>query len=45
MALFAYCVALTVNAVKLPWERRSSRTKATADKLAEAVALDMTGYW
>jgi ParB family transcriptional regulator, chromosome partitioning protein len=21
MALFAYCVALTVNAVKLPWER------------------------
>jgi ParB family chromosome partitioning protein len=23
MALFAHCVALTVNAVKLPWERRS----------------------
>ena len=40
MALFA----LTVNTVKLPWERRS-RTKATADKLAEAVSLDMTGYW
>ena len=40
MALFA----LTVNAVKLPWERRS-RTMATADKLAEAVSLDMTGYW
>jgi ParB family transcriptional regulator, chromosome partitioning protein len=44
MALFAHCVALTVNAVRLPWERRS-RTQATADKLAEAVFLDMTGYW
>src|SRR5229473_2574241 len=44
MALFAHCVALTVNAVKLPLERRS-RTLATADKLAEAVSLDMTGYW
>jgi ParB family chromosome partitioning protein len=44
MALFAHCVALTVNAVRLPWERRS-RTMATADKLAEAVSLDMTGYW
>ena len=44
MAMFAHCVALTVNAVKLPWERRS-RTMATADKLAEAVSLDMTGYW
>ena len=44
MALFAHCVALTVNAVKLPWERRS-RAVATADKLAEAVSLDMTGYW
>jgi len=44
MALFAHCVALTLNAIKLPWERRS-RTQATADKLAEAVSLDMTGYW
>jgi ParB family transcriptional regulator, chromosome partitioning protein len=44
MALFAHCVGLTVSAVKLPWERRS-RTQATADKLAEAVSLDMTGYW
>ena len=44
MALFAHCVALTVNAVRLPWERRS-RTMATADKLAEAVSLDMTNYW
>jgi ParB family transcriptional regulator, chromosome partitioning protein len=45
MALFAHCVALTVNAVRLPWERKSSRTMATADKLADAVSLDMTGYW
>jgi ParB family transcriptional regulator, chromosome partitioning protein len=44
MALFAYCVALTVNAVRLPWERKP-RALATADKLAEAVSLDMTGYW
>jgi ParB family transcriptional regulator, chromosome partitioning protein len=44
MALFAHCVGLTVNAVRLPWERRP-RALATADKLAEAVSLDMTGYW
>ena len=44
MALFAHCVALTVNAVKLPWERRP-RALATADRLAESVSLDMTGYW
>jgi len=44
MALFAHCVALTVNAVKLPWERRPCAL-ATADRLAEAVSLDMTGYW
>src|SRR5216684_3565768 len=44
MALFAHCVALTVNAVKLPMDRRP-RAMATADRLAEAVSLDMTGYW
>jgi ParB family chromosome partitioning protein len=44
MALFAHCVALTVNAVKLPWERRP-RALATADRLAAVVSLDMTGYW
>jgi ParB family transcriptional regulator, chromosome partitioning protein len=44
MALFAHCVSLTVNAVKLPWERKP-RALATADKLAEAVSLDMTGCW
>lgn len=44
LALLAHCVALTVNAVKLPWERKP-RTLATANQLAEAVSLDMTGYW
>jgi ParB family transcriptional regulator, chromosome partitioning protein len=44
MALFAYCVALTVNAVKLPTERKP-RAMATADRLAEAVSLDMTAHW
>jgi len=44
MALFAHCVALTANAVRLPWDRRP-RAVATADRLAEAVSLDMTGYW
>ena len=44
LALFAHCVALTVNAVRLPWDRRP-RAIATADRLAEAVSLDMTGYW
>lgn len=44
MALFAHCVALTVNAVKLPMDRRP-RAMATADRLAEAVSLDMTARW
>ena len=44
LALLAHCVALTVNAVKLPWEKKP-RALVTADRLAEAVALDMAGYW
>jgi len=44
MALFAHCVALTVNAVKLPMDRRP-RAMAAADRLAEAVSLDMTAHW
>jgi ParB family chromosome partitioning protein len=44
MALFAHCVALTANAVRLPAERRP-RAVATADRLAEAVSLDMTAHW
>ncbi|TWA88591.1 ParB/RepB/Spo0J family partition protein [Bradyrhizobium stylosanthis] len=44
MALFAHCTALTVNAVKLPFDLRP-RALAAAGRLAEAVSLDMTGYW
>ena len=44
MALFAHCVSLTVNAVKLPWERKL-HAHETADRLATAVALDMTAHW
>lgn len=44
MALLAHCASLTVNAVKLPWERKP-RAHETADKLATAVALDMTAHW
>lgn len=44
MALFAHCVALTTNAVRLPSERRP-RAVATADRLAEAVSLDMAAHW
>src|SRR5258708_5200752 len=44
MALFAHCVALTVNAVKLPMEGKP-RAMATANKLAEAASLDMTAHW
>ncbi|RTM03401.1 MAG: chromosome partitioning protein ParB [Hyphomicrobiales bacterium] len=45
MALLAHCASLTVNAVKLPWEENKRRARETADKLATAVALDMTAHW
>jgi ParB family chromosome partitioning protein len=44
MALFAHCASLTVFAVKQPWDRKP-RAQATADKLAQAVSLDMTAHW
>jgi ParB family chromosome partitioning protein len=44
MALFAHCASLTVNAVKQPWERKP-RAHESADKLATALALDMTAHW
>lgn len=44
MALFAHCASLTVNAVKQPWERKP-HVVATADRLATALALDMTAHW
>ena len=42
--LLAHCVSLTVNAVKVPWERSTARIEA-ADGLAKAVDLDMTATW
>jgi ParB family chromosome partitioning protein len=39
-ALFAHCVALSVNAVYEPWNRRP-RALAHADRIAEAVKLDV----
>jgi len=39
-ALFAHCVALSVNAVYEPWNRRP-RALSHADRLAEAVKLDV----
>ncbi|ACI91170.1 ParB domain protein nuclease [Afipia carboxidovorans OM5] len=45
MALFAHCASQTVNALKLPWEQNKRHAHATVDKLATAVALDMTAHW
>ena len=44
-ALFAHCVALGVNAVHESWNRRP-RARAHADRIAEAVGLDIaaTGW-
>ncbi|MHB1872571.1 MAG: hypothetical protein ACYCT1_17200 [Steroidobacteraceae bacterium] len=39
-ALFAHCVALTINALHEPWNRRPGAL-AHADRLAQAVGLDM----
>ncbi|MQA00993.1 MAG: chromosome partitioning protein ParB [Dehalococcoidia bacterium] len=44
MSLFAHCAAATVFAVRLRWDRRSSVLEG-ADRLAEAVSLDMTAHW
>ncbi len=43
-ALFAHCAALTVMAVRLPWDRRP-RTEAGVDTLATALALDLSTTW
>jgi len=45
MALFAHCASLTVNALKLPWEHGKRRAHETADRLATALALDMSQHW
>ena len=43
-ALFAHCVSLSVNAVHEAWNRRP-RAFAHADRLAQAVDLDMAESW
>ena len=43
-ALFAHCAALTVMAVRLPWDRRP-RTEAGVDTLATALAPDLSATW
>jgi ParB family chromosome partitioning protein len=42
--LLAHCASLTVNAVRTPFDRKPGAW-AHADRLAQAVALDMSGYW
>jgi ParB family chromosome partitioning protein len=42
--LLAHCASLTVNAVREPFDRRPGAW-AHADRLAQAVDLDMSGYW
>jgi len=42
--LLAHCASLTVNAVRAPFDRKPGAW-AHADRLAEAVDLDMSGYW
>ena len=42
--LFALCIGLGVNALNMPWERRTGALRH-ADQLAEHLALDMRGFW
>jgi ParB family chromosome partitioning protein len=42
--LMAYCAARTIDAVSRPWEQ-GSRRLAHADRLADALGLDMTAWW
>ena len=44
MALLAHCAARTVNALRLPWDRKP-RSLQTADRLASALALDVAKDW
>jgi len=44
LALLAHCVSRTVNALRLPWDRKP-RTLQTADRLATALGLDVSKDW
>ncbi|OJX78233.1 MULTISPECIES: ParB/RepB/Spo0J family partition protein [Alphaproteobacteria] len=44
LALLAHCASRTVNALRLPWDRKP-RSLQTADRLASALGLDMAKDW
>ena len=44
LALLAHCASRTVNALRLPWDRKP-RTLQTADRLATALELDVAKDW
>ena len=44
LALLAHCAASTINALRLPWDRKP-RSLQTADRLARALALDVARDW
>jgi len=44
LALLAHCASRTINALRLPWDRKP-RSLQTADRLASALALDVTKDW
>lgn len=44
LALLAHCVSRTVNALRLPWDRKP-RSLQTADTLASRLALDVAKDW
>ena len=44
LALLAHCASRTVNALRLPWDRKP-RSLQTADRLAGALALDVAKDW
>ena len=44
MALLAHCASRTVNALRLPWDRKPHSLQ-TAERLASALALDVAKDW
>lgn len=44
LALLAHCASRTVNALRLPWDRKP-RSLQTADRLATALTLDLAKDW
>ena len=44
LTLLAHCASCTVNALRLPWDRKP-RSLQTADRLASALTLDVAKDW